>query len=158
MLLLLWPRENFFLLPCPVFVRKARSVMELIQGETPKRAWNFQCEPRNSGFIHFSVLVYSFNSSWKRFFLCEWVLKIPQWLETSKPAGFDGSLHPGCCPFLSSWKHLPGHRRVVQLGASGGLYYRESKMGVLAPKSIIWDDIWMQKLLFMGFVENHPPM
>lgn len=85
------------------------------------------------------------------------VLKIPQRLKTSKPASFDGSLHPGCCPFLSSWEHLPGHRKVVQLGASGGLYYRQSKMGVLAPNSIIWDYIWVQKLPFMGFAENHPP-
>lgn len=47
-------------------------------------------------------------------------------------------------------------RKVVQLGASGGLYCRESKIGVLAPKWIMWDDIWGSKLPFMGFAENRP--
>lgn len=92
----------------------------------------------------------------KDFSCVNWVLKIPQWLQTSKPASFDGFLHPGCCPFLSSWERLPRHRNVVQLGASGGLHCRESKMGVLAPNSIIWDDIWVLELPFMGFTENHP--
>lgn len=69
-----WPRENFFLLPCPVFVGRARSVMELMWGERPGHTWNLECEPRNSGCSHLSVLIYSFNGSWKRFLLCEWVL------------------------------------------------------------------------------------
>lgn len=48
------------------------------------------------------------------------------------------------------------HRKVVQLGASGGLYCRQSEMGVLAPNSIIWDDIWVLKLPLMGLAEIHP--
>lgn len=30
------------------------------------------------------------------------------------------------------------------------------KMGVLAPKSIVWGNIWVEKLLFVGFADHHP--
>lgn len=38
--MLLWPRENVFLLPCPIFVGRARSAMELTWEEGPEHAWS----------------------------------------------------------------------------------------------------------------------
>lgn len=82
------------------------------------------------------MLIYSFNGIWKKLILHEWVLKIPQ-LKTKQTNllwWFPTSLLLTISWFLSSWVPLPGHRKVMQLRASGGPYCRESEKGSSDPK------------------------
>lgn len=102
------------------------------------------------------MLIYSFNGSWNRFFLCEWVLKIPQGLKTSKPASFDGSLHAGCFPFLSSWEHLPAQKGWA-VGSIRWPVLQRIKNGGSAPKFNNMGWYLGVKTSFHGIYWNPPP-